>query len=232
MNYCLENSSMPLWFNGCHHYKDCLWWQLSTWAHQVSNCVCYRGLLIISIVQWNCWHIQAINQNFKGLITWDTGLTYLSRLKLRTCIPQYLLLLIPASPQMCIKEDNVKQNLTTRILRWFWFLFISWDSSWTIKQQTKTLSYTTVKSHVLTSQINSKLIVCWTACSCWHLWKHESSALLSLCEGNPLSPVVSFPSQRVSNEKNISMPWFHHVNNYTPFHFANHSPEKIESCHI
>ena len=39
--------------------------------------------------------------------------------------------------------------------------------------------------------------------------KHQSSALLALCEGNP--PVTGgFPTQRASNAENVSIWWRHH----------------------
>ena len=43
-----------------------------------------------------------------------------------------------------------------------------------------------------------------TACSGWEQRKHQSSALLVLCEGNPLV-TSGFPSQTASNVESISM---------------------------
>ena len=39
--------------------------------------------------------------------------------------------------------------------------------------------------------------------------KHQSSALLALCERNPLG-AGRFPSQKVSDEKSVSESWRHH----------------------
>ena len=56
----------------------------------------------------------------------------------------------------------------------------------------------------MASQITGVSIVCPTA----DQTKHQSSALLALCEGNP--PVTGgFPSQRVSNAENVSFWWRH-----------------------
>ena len=50
----------------------------------------------------------------------------------------------------------------------------------------------------------------WTTVSCSHQRKHQSSALLANCEGNP--PVTGgFPSQRDSNVVSVSTSWRHHV---------------------
>ena len=38
---------------------------------------------------------------------------------------------------------------------------------------------------------------------------HQSSILLTLCEGNPLV-TGGFPSQRASNVESVSMSWSHH----------------------
>ena len=59
----------------------------------------------------------------------------------------------------------------------------------------------------------SQIIVHWaawpTATSVSQQWKHQSFALLTLCEGNP--PVTGgFPSQKASNVESVSMPWRHH----------------------
>ena len=61
----------------------------------------------------------------------------------------------------------------------------------------------TMMSHMPHSIPNHLQLHCLSiACSGWHPKKHQSSALLVHCEGNP--PVTGgFPSQRASNEKNF-----------------------------
>ena len=54
------------------------------------------------------------------------------------------------------------------------------------------------------------LIVCSTVCADWHQKKHESSASLAHCEGNPWMN-SGFPSQRARNAENISISYCHHV---------------------
>ena len=62
--------------------------------------------------------------------------------------------------------------------------------------------YRDVIMSAMASQITSVSIVCSTICSGADQRKHESSALLALCEGNP--PVSGgFPSQRANNAENV-----------------------------
>ena len=79
---------------------------------------------------------------------------------------------------------------------------------------------------ITASQITSHSTVCSTAHSSWQQRKHQSSALLAVCKGNP--PVSRrFPSQRASNVKSISISCPHHASGLTsagkvePLHWAN-----------
>ena len=69
--------------------------------------------------------------------------------------------------------------------------------------------YSDVMISAMASQITSASIVCSTVCSVADQRKHQSSASLALCQGNP--PVAGgFPSQRASNAEIVSIWWRHH----------------------
>ena len=59
------------------------------------------------------------------------------------------------------------------------------------------------------SQITDNSTVCLEACSGYSQTKHQGSASLTLCEGNP-SLTDGFPSQMVSNAGSVSMSWCNH----------------------
>ena len=61
-----------------------------------------------------------------------------------------------------------------------------------------------------TSQTTDNSTVCSTVCSCVHQKEHQSSAWLTLCEGNPPEDRW-IPSQMVSKAEYISMLWRHRV---------------------
>ena len=75
----------------------------------------------------------------------------------------------------------------------------------------ETGNYSDVIMITMASQNTSVSIVCSTACSCADWGKHQSSALLALCEGN--SPVTGeFATQRAKNAEKAFIWWRHHVN--------------------
>ena len=75
--------------------------------------------------------------------------------------------------------------------------------------ETRFTHYSDVIMSAMVSQITDVSIVCSTDCSGANQRKHQSSAPLGLCEGNP--PVTGgFPSQRASNTGDISIWWRHH----------------------
>ena len=59
--------------------------------------------------------------------------------------------------------------------------------------------------------------------------KNQSSALLTVCEGNPLV-TCGFPSQRASNMENVSMPWRHHVIAHPSIRLVVISPCQIQGA--
>ena len=64
---------------------------------------------------------------------------------------------------------------------------------------------------VMASQITGNSTVCSWACSRWQWRKHQSSALLALCERNPAG-TGGFTAQRASNAESIFKPWFSVMN--------------------
>ena len=76
--------------------------------------------------------------------------------------------------------------------------------------ETLCFHYSDVIISAMASQITGVQIVWLIVCSGADQRKHQSSAILGLCEGNP--PVTDgFPSQRASNAENVSIWWPHHV---------------------
>ena len=70
--------------------------------------------------------------------------------------------------------------------------------------------YSDVLMNAMASQGTGVSIVCLTVCSGVDQRKHQSSALLALCEGN--SPVTGgFPHKGPTNAENVSICWRHHV---------------------
>ena len=69
--------------------------------------------------------------------------------------------------------------------------------------------YSDVIINTMASQITNVSIICSIVCSGADQRKHQSSALLALCEGNPPPVTTGFPSQRASNAENVSAWWRH-----------------------
>ena len=94
------------------------------------------------------------------------------------------------------------------------------DNAWScwinkLREQISTIHYDGVTMSTMTSKITSLTIVYSIVYSDADQRKHQSSALLALCEGN--SPVKDkYPSQRASNAENVSIWWRHHVTSNNP----------------
>ena len=82
------------------------------------------------------------------------------------------------------------------------------------------LHLTSYEHHDVSNQVN--LIVCSRVYSI----KHQRSALLDICEGNPLV-TGGFPSQRASNTESVSMLWPHHGRYQLPV-----SPSTSSYCFV
>ena len=78
---------------------------------------------------------------------------------------------------------------------------------------------------IMMSQITSNLTVCSAVFWGWQRWKHQSSVLLAICEGNPLV-TDGFPSQKASVACQVIN---HHCNIYDWLHEAQQQPVNLNS---
>ena len=95
----------------------------------------------------------------------------------------------------------------------FFIIFIIINHLWWYKPKIHTTVLLWSHMSIMASQITSHSVIYSTPCLGKHQTKHERSASLTLCEGNP--PVIGgFPSQRASNTESIFMLWQHHAAQY------------------
>ena len=88
--------------------------------------------------------------------------------------------------------------------------------------------YNDVVMNAMVSQITGVSIICSTVGLGADQRKHQSSASLTLFEGN--SPVTDeFPAQKASNAENVSIWWRHHSNTAIWFYDAQYILGKFES---